>query len=61
MSEETKRTELTGQEALEAHAMETLRSNNEDQKGTMNGLMKSAWGGCSYQDKTLTFEFPAQA
>ena len=60
MSEETKRTELTGQEALEAHARETLRSNNEDQKDTMNGMMKGQWGGCSYEDRTLTFEFPAQ-
>ena len=49
-----------GQEALEAHARTTLRSNNEDQKDTMNGMMKSQWGGCSYEDKTLTFEFPAQ-
>lgn len=60
MSEETKRTELTGQEALEEHARATLHSNNVVQKDTMNGLMKSAWGGCSYEDKTLTFEFPAQ-
>ena len=60
MSEEMKKTGLTGQEALEVHAWETLRSNNEDQKDTMNGLMKSAWGGCSFEDKTLAFEFPVQ-
>ncbi|MBQ3465548.1 MAG: PaaI family thioesterase [Firmicutes bacterium] len=60
MCTEGKKPELTGQEALEAHARETLRSNNEDQKDTMNGMMKSEWGGCSFEEKTLTFDFPAQ-
>ncbi|MGX8773462.1 MAG: PaaI family thioesterase [Bacillota bacterium] len=59
MSEE-KKTELTGQEALEAHAREALYKNNVVQKDTMNGLMKSEWGGCSYEDRTLTYEFPVQ-
>ena len=53
-------TNTAGQEALEEHARRTLRENNELQQDTLNGLMKSQYGGCSYDDKTLTFEFPVQ-
>ena len=56
MGEENRNTGLTGQEALEEHARRTLHSNNVVQKDTMNGMMKGEWGGCSYEDKTLTFE-----
>ena len=58
--EKAKAAELTGQEALEQHCRVTLHQNNVEQKDTMNGLMRSEWGGCSFEDKTLTFEFPVQ-
>ncbi|MDO4175951.1 MAG: PaaI family thioesterase [Bacillota bacterium] len=48
------------QKALEEHVKKTLYENNVLQKDTMNGLMKGADGGCSFEDKTLTFEFPVQ-
>lgn len=51
---------LTGQAALEAHVRKTLEENNVNQAETMNGMMKSAWGGCSYEEGTITFEFPVQ-
>ena len=60
MCAEEKKTNITGQEALEEHVRKTLHSNNVVQKDTMNGMMKGEWGGCSYEDKTLTFEFPVQ-
>ena len=51
---------ITGQEALEAHVEKTLYENNVLQKDTINGLMKGSAGECSYEDKTITFEFPVQ-
>lgn len=52
--------ERTGQETLEQHCRDTIYQNNVLQKDTMNGMMKGEWSGCSYEDKTLTFEFPVQ-
>lgn len=52
--------QLTGQEALEAHVEKTIYENNVVQKDTMNGLMKGEAAGCSFEEKTITFEFPAQ-
>lgn len=49
-----------GQKLLEEHIEKTLRENNVDQKDTMNGMMKSRAGECSYKDRSLTFEFPVQ-
>ncbi len=49
-----------GQAALEAHLAQTLYENNVQQKYTLNGMMESAGGGCSFKDKTLTFEFPVR-
>ncbi len=59
-TDETKKTAISGQEALEQHAHDTLYQNNVLQEDTMNGLMKGEMGGCSYEDRTLTFEFPVQ-
>ena len=50
----------SGQQRLEAHAEKTLYENNVIQKDTLNGMMKSSKGECSFEDKTLTFEFPVQ-
>ena len=51
---------LVGQKALDAHIEKTLYENNVVQKETLNGLMKSSNGRGSFEDKTLTFEFPIQ-
>lgn len=51
---------MTGQQRLQEHAERTLYENNVVQKDTLNGMMKSSEGGCSFEDKTLTFEFPVQ-
>lgn len=51
---------LVGQKKLEKHVQKTLHENNVDQKDTLNGMMKSMDAGCSYEDKTLSFEFPVQ-
>lgn len=49
-----------GQKMLEEHVAKTLRENNIEQRDTLNGMMKSSEGRCSFEDKTLTFEFPVQ-
>lgn len=49
-----------GQETLEAHVSKTLHENNELQKDTMNGLMKSSEASCSYENKEIVFDFPIQ-
>jgi uncharacterized protein (TIGR00369 family) len=49
-----------GQELLEAHMAKTLIENNVVQANTLNGRMQGADGGCSFENKTLTMEFPAQ-
>lgn len=58
--EKAKASGLTGQAALEQHCRDTIYQNNVLQKDTMNGMMKGEWSGCSFEDKTLTFEFPVQ-
>lgn len=49
-----------GQGAMEAHVRRTLHENNVEQRETINGLMKATSGSCSFEEKTLTFEFPIQ-
>ena len=49
-----------GQILLEAHVEKTMNENNVKQKDTMTGLMKGLPVSCSYDDKTITFEFPVQ-
>ena len=49
-----------GQKALDAHIEKTMHENNVVQKETMNGLMKTSKGYGSFENKTLTFEFPIQ-
>lgn len=49
-----------GQKMLEEHVAKTLLENNIEQRDTLNGMMKSSEGRCSFEDKTLTFEFPVQ-
>ena len=49
-----------GQKMLEEHVAKTLLENNIEQRDTLNGMMKSSEGRCSFEDKTMTFEFPVQ-
>ena len=49
-----------GQKMLEEHVAKTLLENNIEQRDTLNGMMKSSEGRCSFEDKTLTFEFTVQ-
>ena len=49
-----------GQKMLEEHVAKTLLENNIEQRDTLNGMMKSSEGRCSFEDKTLTFDFPVQ-
>lgn len=49
-----------GQKRLEEHVKKTLHENNVEQAATLNGMMKSEDGGCSYEDLSLTFRFPVQ-
>ena len=49
-----------GQERLEAHAEKTFTENNVNQRELINGMMKMEIGGCSYEEKSLTFAFPVQ-
>lgn len=50
-----------GQKLLEEHIEKTLKENNVDQNDTLNGMMQSRRGECSYEGKSLSFEFPVQA
>ena len=52
---------INNQQRLEEHVKKTLYENNVQQAETMNGLMKAADGGCSFEEGTITFEFPVQA
>ncbi|MDD4200456.1 MAG: PaaI family thioesterase [Eubacteriales bacterium] len=49
---------ITGQQRLEEHVKKTLYENNVVQKATINGLMEGREGGCSFDERTITFQFP---
>ena len=49
-----------GQQLLEAHVEKTLHENNVVQKDLLNGMMKCADGGCSFEESELSFRFPVQ-
>ena len=49
-----------GQKAMEAHIEKTMHENNVVQENTLNGLLKGSPVECSFEGKTLTFEFPVQ-
>ncbi|MGI6722618.1 MAG: PaaI family thioesterase [Anaerovoracaceae bacterium] len=51
---------MSGQEAMEAHLAKTMEENNVVQADTLNGMMKSESGGCSYADRTLSLIFETQ-
>ena len=49
-----------GQKMMEAHVEKTLHENNVVQKDLLNGMMKCADAGCSYEEGCLSFTFPIQ-
>lgn len=57
----TKAEKTEGQKLLEAHVERTLKENNIEQKESINGMMKSEKGECSFAGKMLSFEFPVQS
>lgn len=57
---EREQSRSTGQQQMEAHVEKTLHENNVLQEKTLNGLMKCSKASCSYEDRTMTFEFPLQ-
>ena len=52
--------QMSGQERMEEHARITIKENNVDQEGLINGMMKSEFISCSFEEKTLTFGYPVQ-
>lgn len=46
------------QKRMEEHVERTLYENNVLQESTFNGMMESYSGGCSYEERSLTFCFP---
>lgn len=48
------------QKALEEHMAITMKENNVQQAHTVNGMMKSEYISCSYEDKTITLRFQVQ-
>lgn len=51
---------MSSQQEMEAYLDKTMYENNEMQKDTVNGMMKSEKIGCSYEDKAITLGFPVQ-
>ncbi len=51
---------MDDQERMEAFMEKTMKENNVTQKDTLNGMMRSAGGSCSFADRTMTFSFPVQ-
>lgn len=48
------------QKKMELYLEKTMIENNQDQKESINGMMKSIQMGCSYEDKSITLGFPVQ-
>lgn len=51
---------MDGQQEMERYLDKTMYENNEIQKETVNGRMKSVKIGCSYEDTSITLGFPVQ-
>lgn len=60
MTEEQRIKSGSGQELMQAHVDRTIYENNVVQADTLNGMMRCEDGGCSYENRTLTFRFPIQ-
>lgn len=50
--------EVDGQARMEAHLARTMEENHIEQADTLNGMMHSEAGSCSFADRTLTLYFP---
>lgn len=53
-------TEEEGQSLMEAHAEKTVYENNVEQAELLNGMMQCSSFCCSFDEQSLTFEFPIQ-
>ena len=51
---------MNGQQEMERYLDKTMYENNEQQKETVNGRMRSVRIGCSYEDTSITLGFPVQ-
>lgn len=51
---------MDGQQTMERYLDKTMYENNEQQKETVNGRMRSVRIGCSYEDTSITLGFPVQ-
>ena len=49
-----------GQKLMETHVEKTLHENNVVQQDLLNGMMKCACEGCSFEEGTIAFAFPIQ-
>ena len=50
-----------GQRLMEAHVAKTIHENNVVQKDLLNGMMKCAEAGCSFEEGSIAFAFPVQS
>ncbi|MEG0157169.1 MAG: PaaI family thioesterase [Anaerovoracaceae bacterium] len=48
------------QQEMEAYVVKTMEENNVVQEETVNGMMKSYGGTCSYEEKRITLQFSLQ-
>ena len=51
---------MNGQQEMERYLDKTMYENNEKQKDTINGKMKSVRISCSYEETSITLGFPVQ-
>ena len=52
--------EMDMQAKLEEHARKTLHENNNLQHDQINGMMRSEYHYCSYENGELSYSFPVQ-
>ncbi len=53
-------TDEEGQKLMMEHAAQTVYDNNVEQEEKLNGMMQCSAYDCSFEDQTLTYEFPIQ-
>lgn len=53
-------TDEEGQKLMEEHVAKTLYQNNIEQEERINGMMRCSASLCSFEEQTLTFEFPIE-
>lgn len=53
-------TDEEGQALMMKHAEQTVYQNNVEQENKLNGMMQCSAYACSFEDQSMTFEFPVQ-